>query len=102
MIFGGQISYHMRTHNSHMRARARAYTNTRARERARTQTNINALTNTYTHMIYGGVQPFSTTLLGLPFPQPTPQGRWLSNLKLKLEDVIRKGHEAPTRASLDR
>ena len=46
-------------------------------------------------MIFGGVQPFSTTLFGVPFPQPTPQGRWLSNL-------VRKGHEAPTRASLDR
>ena len=49
--------------------------------------------------IFGGVQPFSTTLFGVPFPQPAPQGCWLSNLKLKLEDVVRKGHEAPTRAS---
>ena len=50
-------------------------------------------------MIFGGVQPLSTTLFGVPSPQPTPQGRWLFHIKPMLDEDFRKGREAPTRAS---
>ena len=43
-----------------------------------------------------GVQPFSTTLFGVPFPLPTPQGRRAQQLKTRLECWIRGLHEAST------
>jgi len=35
------------------------------------------------------VQPYSTTLFGVPFPLPTPQGRWDRQLRDKPETEIR-------------
>ena len=40
-------------------------------------------------MIFVCVQPYSTTLFGVPFPLPTPQGRWDRHLRDKPETEIR-------------
>ena len=43
-----------------------------------------------------GVQPFVTTLFGVPIPLPTPQGRRALQLKTRPECWIRGLHEAST------
>ena len=44
-----------------------------------------------------GLQPFSTTLFGVPFPHPTPQGRWAQRHRKVPESCVRRMHKAAFR-----
>jgi len=46
-----------------------------------------------------GVQPFSTTLFGMPFPHPTPQGRWVQQHRKVPEICVLKMHMAAFRTT---
>ena len=46
-----------------------------------------------------GVQPFATTLFGVPIPLPTPQGRRAQQFKTRPEYWIRGLHEASTQGT---
>ena len=46
-----------------------------------------------------GMQPFATTLFGVLFPLPTPQGRRVQQLKTRPECWIRGLHEASTQGT---